>query len=70
MSSLCRRMAKPKKICARKKRQELHRRCSRQYTLFNIFTRNGENVVVHSEEPMTVVEAQYRYRALSISGIE
>ena len=68
MSSLCRRMAKPKKISARKKRQEMHRRCSRQYTSFNIF--NGENVVVHSEKPMTEVEAQYRYRALSISGIE
>lgn len=70
MSSLCRRMAKPKKICARKRRQEMHRRCNRQYTSFYIFTRNGENVVVHSEEPMTEVEAQYRYRALSIIGIE
>ena len=68
MSNLCKRMAKPKKLTGRKIRQRLHERCSKQYTSFNIF--NGENIVVHSEKPMTIVEAQYYYRALSISGID
>ena len=70
MSNLCKRMAKPKKLIGRKIRQRLHERCSKKYTSFNIFTRYGENTVVHSDEPMTVVEAQYKYGALSISGID
>lgn len=72
MSNLCKRMAKPKKLTGKKIRQRLHERCSercsKQYTSFNIF--DGENLVVHSDKPMTVVEAQYYYRALSISGID
>ena len=40
----------------------------KQYTSFNIFTRDGHNLTVRSERPMTIVEAQYRYHALSISG--
>ena len=70
MSNPCKRMAKPKKLTGRKIRQRLHERCSKQYTSFNIFTKYGENIVVHSDKPMTVVEAQYKYRALSISGID
>ena len=70
MSNLCRRMAKPKKVCARKIRQEQRRHCTKQYTSFNISYRQGENLVVHTQRPMTEVEAQYIYGALSISGIE
>lgn len=40
----------------------------RQYTSFNIFTRDGQNLTVKSERPMTIEEAQYHYNALSISG--
>lgn len=70
MSNLCKRMAKRKKVCARKRRQEMHKRCSKQYTSFNIFTDDGRNITVTSEKPMTLVEAQYHYHALSISGNE
>ena len=70
MSNFCRRLAKPKKLTGRKIRQRLHERCSKKYTSFNIFTRYGENTVVHSDEPTTVFEAQYKYGALSISGID
>lgn len=70
MSNLCRRMAKPKKLTGRKIRQRVHKRCAKQYTSFNIFNKNGENVVIHSNKPMTIVESVYRYGALSISGIE
>lgn len=40
------------------------------YTSFNIFTRDGQNLTVTSEKPMTLEEAQYHYHALSISGNE
>jgi len=70
MSSICRRIAKPKKVHARKRRQEMHRHCSKKYTSFNIFTKQGENVVINTQRPMTEVEAQYIYGALSISGID
>ena len=70
MSNLCKRMARQKKLTGRRICQRFHERCSKQYTSFNIFTRYGENTVVHSDEPMTVAEAQYKYGALSISGID
>ena len=35
---------------------------------FNIFTEYGENIVVKSAKPMTLAEAQYHYKALSISA--
>ena len=70
MSNLCKRLAKTKKLSGRKIRQRLHERCSKQYTSFNIFTKYGENVVIHSNKPMTIFEAQYKYGALSISGID
>ena len=70
MSNLCSRMAKPKKLTGRKIRQRMRERCTKQYTSFNIFNEDGENVVVHSDKPMTIDEAMYRYGALSISGIE
>jgi len=38
------------------------------YTSFNIFTQYGENRTVTSKTPMTLVEAQYHYKALAISG--
>lgn len=40
----------------------------KMYTSFNIFTRYGENRVVTSDRPMTLEEAQYKYKALAISG--
>lgn len=40
----------------------------KKYRSFNIFTQYGENIVVTSERPMTLEEAQYRYKALAISG--
>ena len=40
----------------------------KRYTSFNIFTRDGQNLVVTSKQPMTIDEAQYYYSALSISG--
>ena len=42
----------------------------KQYTSFNIFTRDGQNITVTSKRPMTLEEAQYHYKALSISGNE
>ncbi len=70
MSNLCKRMAKAKKPCARKRRQEMHRRCSKKYTSFNIFTKYGENTIINTDRPMTEVEVYYVYGALSVSGIE
>lgn len=67
MSNICKRLAKPKKLTGRKIRQRLHERC-KEYTSFNIFTRDGKNLTVTSKRPMTIAEAQYRYNALSISG--
>jgi len=40
----------------------------KMYTSFNIFTQYGENRVVTSDRPMTIEEAQYKYKALAISG--
>lgn len=38
------------------------------HTSFNIFTKYGENLVVKSPKPMTLDEAQYYFKALSISA--
>lgn len=70
MSSFAKRIAKPKKVIARKRRQAMHRHCSKEYTSFNVFTRDGKNTVLHTQRPMTEVEAQYIYGVLSISGID
>lgn len=70
MSSLCKRLAKPKKLIVRKVRQEMNRRCRKEYTSFNVFTRNGKNMVLHTQRPMTEVEVQYIYGVLSVSGID
>lgn len=40
----------------------------KMYTSFNIFTKYGENIVVTSDRPMTLEEAQFKYKALAISG--
>ena len=40
----------------------------KMYTSFNIFTQYGENIVVKSDRPMTLEEAQFKYKALAISG--
>lgn len=38
------------------------------YKSFNIFTKNGRNIVVESDRPLTLDEAMHKYGALSISG--
>ena len=40
----------------------------KMYTSFNIFTRDGQNLTVTSKKPRTLIEAQYHYEALAISG--
>ena len=70
MSNLCKRMARPKKVCPRKKRQAMHRRCSKKYTSFNIFTKDGKNTTIKTDRPMTEIEVHYIYGALSVSGID
>ena len=40
----------------------------KMYTSFNIFTQYGENRVVTSDRPMTLEEAQFKFKALAISG--
>lgn len=70
MSNLCKRLAKPKKICARKRRQEMYRHCARLYTIFSVYSPSGKNVKVKTKKPMTEVEAQSRFGWLSVTGIE
>lgn len=70
MSNLCKRMGKAKKPCARKRRQETYRRCSKKYTSFNIFTKYGKNTIIKTDRPMTELEVHYIYGALSVNGIE
>lgn len=74
MSSLQRTIQKriQKRIKKQKERSErpLHKHFSppKLYTSFNIFTREGENLVVTSKKPLTIYEAQCHFNALSISG--
>lgn len=61
------------KVYKKENRVKVYRRLyvpEKRYTSFNIFTRDGRNVTVTSEKPMTLYEAQYHYHALSISGNE
>lgn len=72
MSNLVKRIAKQSNRkfdrLERKERRRSYRYTCKRYTSFNIFTRDGENLTVTSKTPMTLAEAQYHYRALSISG--
>ena len=70
MSSMCKRIKKPKKVCSRKIRQEMRRHCSVEYTKFVAFTSDGRNIEVSTPQPMTEVEAAAKYGWLSVSGIE
>ena len=71
MSSYCRRIARQdKKAHQMGKRVKACRPAPKLYKSFNIFTRDGENRVVTTERPMTIEEAQYKFKALSISGNE
>ena len=45
-------------------------RLSTKFKSFIVFTSSGENVVVKSDNPMTLDEAMYKYKALSIGGID
>lgn len=45
-------------------------RLSTKFKRFNVFTSSGKNVVVESDKPMTLDEAMYKYKALSIGGID
>ena len=59
------------KVYKKENRVRVYRRFylpEKRYTSFNIFTRDGENLTVTSEKPMTLEEAQYHYHALSISA--
>ena len=40
------------------------------YKSFNVFTRDGRNVVLNSERPLTLEEAEIEFNALAISGNE
>lgn len=40
------------------------------YRSFNVFTRDGRNVVLNSEKPLTLEEAEVKFNALAISGNE
>ena len=40
------------------------------YRSFNVFTRDGRNVVLNSEKPLTLEEAEVKFKALAISGNE
>lgn len=70
MSSLQRTIQKRIKKQKERSERPKHKHFSppKQYTSFNIFTREGENLVVTSKKPMTIYEAQYYFNALSISG--
>lgn len=61
------------KVVKKNNRVKVYRRLympPKTYTSFNIFTEDGRNITVTSEKPMTLVEAQYHYHALSISANE
>lgn len=75
MSNICKRIAKnKKKFIEDALKKEMRRTRIRAYAppkmyrSFNIFTRDGENITVESKKPMTILEAQDYYDALSISG--
>lgn len=70
MSNIIKRLAKKQKRGTVLKRRKEYRQPSKKYTSFNIFTQYGENLVVESERPMTLEEARFHYKALSISGNE
>lgn len=71
MSSICKRIAKPKKVIARKRRQQRREWCSKKYRTFNILNNEGKNVVVKFDTPKTCVEVHSIYsQALGIEGIE
>ena len=70
MSNLCKRIAKVKKPCARKRRQEQHRRCSKEYTYFKVLTRYGDEKIFESDRPITEVQAECVYGFLEARGIE
>ena len=70
MSNIIKRLAKKQKRGTFLKRRKEYRRPPKRYTSFNIFTQYGENIVVESDRPMTLEEAQFHYKALSISGNE
>ena len=68
MSSYCRKLAKGKSTKQKSKPTRNVYTPPKQYTSFNIFTQDGRNITVESKKPMTIDEAQYYYKALSISG--
>lgn len=71
MSSICKRIAKPKKVIVRKVRQRQREWCSKKYHSFNILNNEGKNVVVKFDTPKTCSEVHNIYsQALCIGGIE
>ena len=69
MSNLCKRLSKRKKPTVKQRVNKMREAC-KFYTSFNIFTRDGQNLTVTPQRQMTLYEAQYHYKALSISGNE
>jgi hypothetical protein len=68
MSSYCRKISKGKVTKQKSKPVRKVYTPPKYYTSFNIFTQDGRNITVESKKPMTIDEAQYYYKALSISG--
>jgi hypothetical protein len=68
MSSYCRKLSKGKVTKQKSKPVRKVYTPPKYYTSFNIFTQDGRNITVESKKPMTIDEAQYYYKALSISG--
>lgn len=64
MSNRMKIKVKPIKV----KQHKPHPQIAELHTSFNIFTEHGENRVVKSPRPMTLAEAQYHFKALSISA--
>ena len=71
MSNYCKRLAKQERARIKKLSERKYvKEPPKYFTSFNIFTQDGQNLTVESKKPMTLEEAQYHYKALSISGNE
>ena len=71
MSNICKRIAKrtPREKVTKEMRYAEEVALTKRYKKFNIFVRGG-NKQVSAPYPMTLAEAQYYFKALSIGGIE
>lgn len=60
----------PRNFRTKKKSKKVIKRYAppMKYKSFNVFTDDGRNIVVKSDVPLTLEEAQFKYHALAISG--